>query len=65
MTQNDAILRHLKRGRTITPLQALHEYGCFRLSGRIYDLRQEGHNIHMQLVETDNGKRVAEYRMLA
>ena len=44
-TQNDLILEHLKEHGTINPLQALELYGSFRLSARILDLRQDGHNI--------------------
>ena len=44
-TQNAQILARLKSGKTITPLEALAEFGCLRLSGRIYDLRRDGHQI--------------------
>lgn len=64
-SQTQQILAHLKAGRPITPIEALDEYGCFRLSGRIYDLRQEGHTITRDMVETPTGKRVAQYRMEA
>ena len=63
MNQNDHILKHLKRHKTITPLEALHLYGCFRLSGRILELRQAGHNILTSIVE-NNGKHFAEYRLV-
>lgn len=53
MTQNEAILKHLKEKGSITPLEALELYGCFRLSARIHNLREK-HNIKMVLVE--NGK---------
>lgn len=45
MTQNDMILEHLKRGDSITQMEATTLYGCTRLSGRIYDLRHMGHKI--------------------
>lgn len=63
MTQNAQILAHLKAGKRITPLDALREYGCFRLGARIFELKAEGHNILKEMIETDSGKRVAEYRM--
>ena len=44
MTQNETILRHLKRFKTITTLQAI-QMGITRLSGRIYDLKGMGHKI--------------------
>ena len=44
MTQNTQILQHLKR-RPITPLEAIHLYGCLRLGARIWDLRRQGYKI--------------------
>lgn len=63
-TQTAQILAHLKTGRSITPLDALEWFGCFRLGARIYDLKQEGHNIVKDMVETDSGKRVASYTLV-
>ena len=39
-TQNDMILVALKNGERITPLSALEQFGCFRLSARIWDLHK-------------------------
>ena len=64
-SQNAAILADLQRGWRITSIDALEAYGCLRLSGRIYDLRQAGHPIVAEMIVTDSGKRVAEYRMEA
>lgn len=60
-SQCEQILAHLKT-RPITPLEALDLYGCFRLGARVWDLRQDGHDIHTELVER-NGKRFAQYQM--
>lgn len=60
-TQCQKILTHLKSGDSITPIGALSEFGCFRLGARIYDLKQQGHPIQKQMIETKKGKRVAEY----
>ena len=40
-SQCSAILEHLKKGLSITPLEALNRFGCFRLSARIHDLRHK------------------------
>ena len=46
MTQNDMILRHLKtHKRGITQADAVERFGCYRLSGRIHDLRELGYDI--------------------
>ena len=63
-TQTAQILAHLKTGRSITPLDALDWFGCFRLGARIYDLKQDGHNIYREMIETDSGNRVASYTLV-
>lgn len=60
-TQNEMILVALKNGERITPLTALEKFGCFRLSARIWDLRNEGHPIKTKHIATPQGKVVAEY----
>ena len=65
-THTAKVLSHLKSGKSITPLEALSEYGCFRLGARIYDLKKDGHPIHKQMVEVstrDGTSRVAQYWM--
>lgn len=44
-SQNAKILAYLESGRSITPIEALNMFDCFRLSARIKDLRNEGHLI--------------------
>lgn len=61
-TQCDLILRHMKSGSTITPLEALNLYGCMRLAARINDLKQQGYEIRSDVYER-NGKRFAGYSM--
>lgn len=63
-TQTQVILRHLQSGRTITPLESLSLFGCFRLGGRIYDLKKMGYKIESKMVDVGNGKHVAQYRLL-
>lgn len=60
MTQTDELLRYLKRGKKITPLEALHLFGCFRLGARIYDIKQRGIDIASKMVER-KGKYVKQY----
>ena len=62
MSQLDQILAHL-RTEPITPMQALMNYGCFRLAARIRDLRDSGHEIHTEQVEFDD-KRFARYTLI-
>jgi len=62
-SQSYQIREYLLQGNTITALEALRLFGCFRLSGRIYDLRKEGTNISSTIIKI-NGKRVAEYSIV-
>lgn len=59
-TQNAKILNHLKSGKTITSLEALNLFGCFRLASRISDLKKLGYTIG-KITVYDNGKRYARY----
>ena len=62
-TQRDLVQRHLESGRSITPLEALRLYGCFRLSACVYALKRErGLNIETTMISED-GKRFAEYSL--
>lgn len=60
MNQSEAILSHLRSGKSLTPLEALDLFGCFRLGARVYDLKAQGHDIEMEMV-TMNGKSFAKY----
>lgn len=62
-TQCAKILAHLKKGLTITSLEALRFFGCMRLASRIHDLRERGENIVVDRVKTANGKTVAQYHL--
>jgi hypothetical protein len=62
-TQNAAIAAELRRGRSITPIEALERHNCFRLAARIFDLRQAGWHIHTGW-QSDGHKRWAEYRLI-
>lgn len=45
LTQNQKILNHLQQYGSISPLEAMAEYGCMRLASRISDLKRQGHPI--------------------
>jgi hypothetical protein len=59
-TQKQQIRAYLTKGKSITPIDALNKFGCFRLSARIADLRDEGLNIATKYV-TKAGKTFASY----
>ena len=43
--QRQLIMEHLEKFGSITPIEALQEYGIMRLASRICELRQMGANI--------------------
>ena len=63
MTQTATILDHLLSGKKLTPIDALNEFGCFRLAARIGELRQMGHDITTTIIH-DGGSSFAQYSML-
>ena len=62
-SQTARILTDLKSGKTITPIEALNNHGCFRLAARIHRLRERGWPIKTELVE-DDGKTFAKYYLI-
>lgn len=66
MTQKPNVLAHLRSGKSITPMEALNKYGCFRLADVIYRLRRDGHRISATRIEVatrEGTARVARYRL--
>lgn len=54
MTQNEKILRHLRDYKSITPMDAIFDYGIMRLGARIWDLKHQGHAIRTEIVAGKN-----------
>ena len=63
MTQKECILNYLKSGGTLTPMDALTRFRCFRLAARIVDIENDGTHVDHIPVRTDNGKTVMSYRL--
>jgi len=59
-SQTALIKGWLLNGYSITQLDALNMFGCFRLSARIANLREEGLDIVTDMVNVNN-KRIAKY----
>lgn len=65
-TQIAMIAEYLKNGNSITPIEALNMFGCFRLGARIADIKERyGWTIASDRVTTPSGKRVASYRLVS
>jgi hypothetical protein len=54
LTQKQKVLRHLKEIGSITPIDALRDYSIMRLTSRVCELKDEGHNIKSELVSGKN-----------
>ena len=62
MTQCEQVLQHLRTRGTLTPIDALNEYGCFRLAARVKDLRDAGHDV-VTIRESQGEKCFARYML--
>ena len=64
MSDKARVLQHLRERGSITPLEALSEFGCMRLGARIWDLRHEGYDIVTDTVVAKdcNGERMSYAR---
>ncbi len=62
-SQKDKILKWMKLGKTITPIQALDRFGCFRLSAIVYNLKHEGFTISKVLIKNKHGNHFAKYKL--
>ena len=64
-SQTKKIRHHLESGKSISALDALIDYGCFRLAARVYDLKQIGLNIetYTDYVSPDNNKLITFYKL--
>ena len=60
-SQEKMILAWMLNGRSITGLEALNMFGCFRLPARINDIERKGIQIKSQFIKLENGKRVKRY----
>jgi hypothetical protein len=66
LSQYQQIRGDLLAGLSITPLEALNRYGCFRLAAVVYKLRKEGHKIITEDVTSttpEGTKHFARYRL--
>lgn len=67
MTQQERLIKHFKKSKTIDPLRAWKNLGIYRLADCVYNLRKKGYAIETQAKKVKNSFNetciVAEYRM--
>ena len=61
MSHTKDIARYLAEHGSITALEALEEFGCFRLAARIYDIRSRGIDVMAADLKLPSGKHVTRY----
>lgn len=54
MTQTEKIIRHISEHGSITPLEALGEYGIMRLASRMCDIKKEGYIVGVKMETSKN-----------
>ena len=62
-SQTDRILDYLLTGKSITPLEALDMFKCFRLGARIADIKARGYIVYSEFVSTPSQKKVKRYHL--
>lgn len=60
-TQKNNLLTYLLAGNTITSLEALNRFGCFRLASRISEFKKEGYDVQSKMIRLPNNKKVSQY----
>lgn len=62
-TAQEQVHAALKTGQRLTALDALRRFGVHHLASAIRSLKSKGVDIVADMIELDNGKRVAAYRL--
>ena len=62
-SQTDRILEWMLEGNSITPLEALEKFHCFRLGARIADIKAKGYLVYSEFVTTPSEKKVKRYHL--
>lgn len=65
MTQNELIMKHLRKGKTLTRLEAFFLYRIQNITARITELKGQGHEIETEVRRDEAGHRYARYSLAA
>lgn len=63
--QSRKVLNHLTKRKSISPLEALHIYGIYRLAACIHELRKIGIQINTVMKADASGHHYARYEVAA
>ena len=62
--QTKTVLRHLRKGNHISPMQALVVYSISRLAPCIHDIRKAGYNVSTEVKRDAQGHKYAQYALV-
>lgn len=54
MTQVERVLMYMNTYGSITPLDAMREFGIMRLASRISDIKRLGYDVNKEMVQAEN-----------
>ena len=60
-TQKERVLKFMEEGNSITPIEALERFGCFRLAHIIWEIRKDRHVYTRMITHPKYGTKFAEY----
>ena len=60
-TQKERVLEFMEEGNSITPIEALERFGCFRLAHIIWEIRKDRHVYTRMIKHPKYGTKFAEY----
>lgn len=63
--QTKTVLRHLRKGQHISPMQALVVYSISRLAPCIHDIRKAGYNVSTEVKRDAQGHKYAQYALVS
>jgi hypothetical protein len=67
MTQIENIHEYMKTGKSITPIESLNLFGCFRLAAVIFVIKDliknSPYEVETEIVHSENGKHFARYSL--
>ena len=61
-TQKQMIEEYLLAGNSITPIEALERFGCFRLAAIIHKIRKKRH-VYTSMITNRHGNNFAKYSL--
>lgn len=63
--QTTTLLNHLAKGKTITRLEAMYNFGIQNITARILDIRHGGIDVKVKMKRDPQGRRYGQYYITA